>query len=726
MNHNTRPWWRSFRLLLATAALAAVAACGGNDTVPIQEPPAGGNLPLTVEVVGIGNVSSTPSGINCTTAVCKGEFAPATVVTLTATPSAGQTFAGWSGACTGAANTCLFTMDPMRVAVTPDVTARFVPNAGPSNYALSLTIAGAGTVVSNPAGIDCTANCSSVFAANAQVTLTATPAAGQSFAGWTGACTGAASSCTVTLDQARALGATFQAASGTSFALTVAVAGNGGVASSPAGISCDSAANACSASFAAGTAVTLTATPAAGQRFTSWGGACSGTQSTCTLQLTQVRAVQAAFAVIPQADTAFQTPQLLETSNDFNVFNKLVAVNINGDAIAVWEQSDGAPAGDTVKAFSRRYTAATGWQAAVQIPGLSYTTGSITGDFPTLRGGALFLDNASVATLLNVQFNRTLVTRRNSPTTGWGTAFNAPNTRTSQELTSAVMDANGNIGVLRSGSNVENNALAAGGTWGTWTRVDNSGSLVAENAKVALSSNGTALAVWRESNPGDSNYSVKSARYSPTTGWGAPESIESLFTNVTRGSTAVAIDAQGNGIAMWQQGSQNTVHYSIYRAGSGWQGAVALTGYGNGLGTAGIDLVMTPDGRAVAAWTGSIPGEVRSTGLISMQYSPSTGWTAPVLLETYNINRELKMDSNGNAVLVYSPDFTTTLVIDLVSRRLTLGGQWSAASLVETGVGSVDDVSFAMNSAGQGVVIWSQNDVAGRDSRKSLWSAVLR
>lgn len=641
----------------------------------------------------------------------------------TATPGAGQTFAGWSGACTGAANTCLFTMDPVRVAVTPDVTARFVPNAGQSTYALSLTIAGAGTVVSNPAGIDCTANCSSVFAANTQVPLTATPAASQSFAGWTGACTGAASSCTVTLDQARALGATFKAASGTSFALTVAVAGNGSVASSPAGISCDSAANACSASFAAGTAVTLTATPAAGQRFTSWGDACSGTQSTCTLQLTQVRAVQAAFALIPQADTAFQTPQLLEASNDFNVFNKLVAVNINGDAIAVWEQSDGAPDGNTDKAFSRRYTAATGWQAAVQIPGLTYTTGGILGSVNTIVG-RLFMDDAGIATF--IQNNSALLTRRNSPTTGWGTAFNAPNARVSQVLSSAVMDANGNIGVLRSGSNVENNALAAGGTWGTWTRVDNSGNLVAENAKVALSSNGTALAVWRESNPGDSNYSVKSARYFPTTGWGAPESIESLFTNVTRRSTAVAIDAQGNGIAMWQQGSQNTVHYSIYRAGSGWQGAVALTGYGNGLGTAGIDLVMTPDGRAVAAWTGSIPGEVRSTGLISMQYSPSTGWTTPVLLETYNINRELKMDSNGNAVLVYSPDFTTTLVIDLVSRRLTLGGQWSAASLVETGAGSVDDVSFAMNPAGQGVVIWSQNDVAGRDSRKSLWSAVLR
>lgn len=726
-----QPWQRLFRLLVATLLLAVMAACGGSsgDDVPAPPVPPAQPLPpvpmpiivgqpLSVEIAGTGTVVSQPEGINCSASICISGFPLNSLVTLTATPGAGQSFAGWSGACSGAANTCVVTMDAARVTVTPDVTARFVPVVAQPRFTFNLTISGAGSVVSDPAGINCTANCTAEFAANTVLALTATPAAGQNFAGWTGACTGSANVCTTTADQARTVGARFETIVGTSFALNVAVSGNGSVVSTPVGIDCGSV---CNANFAAGAAVTLTAAPAAGQRFTSWGGACSGTQPTCTLQLTQVRAVQAVFAAIP-AGVAFQTPQLLESSNDFNVFNKLVAINRNGDAMAVWEQSDGAPAGDTVKAFSRRYTQATGWQAAVQIPGLTYTTGSITGDFPTLGGGRLFLDDAGIATLLNVQFNRTLVTRRNSPTTGWATAFNAPNTRTSQELTSAVMDANGNIGVLRSGSDVENNTLAAGGTWGTWTRVDNSGNLVAENAKVALSSNGTALAVWRESNPGDSNYSMKASRYTPATGWGTPESIETLFTNVTDANPAVVVDAQGNGIAMWQQGNNNTVYYNIYRAGTGWQGAVEVTGQTNQLGGASIELVMAPDGRAVAAWSGGS----RFSALNTMQYNPATGWTAPIEVEVYNINRKLQMDSSGNAVLVYSPDFSVTGVIELVSRRLTLGGQWSAASLVESGVGSVNDATFAMNPAGQGVLIWSQNDVAGRDSRKSLWSAVLR
>ena len=508
------------------------------------------------------------------------------------------------------------------------------------------------------------------------------------------------------------MGARFEAIVGVSFALNVTASGGGSVSSSPAGISCGST---CSANFAAGTAVILTATPAAGQRFTSWSGACAGTQPTCALQLTEVRAAQAVFAAVP-AGSAFQAPQLLETSDDFNVGeNTLLAVNRAGDAITLWEQSDGTPNGSTLKVFSRRYQTATGWQTPVAIPGVVPYFGP-----SDLVGGSLLLDDAGVATWINPKFT----TRRNTASSGWSAAFFAPNLRTSQELTSAVLRANGDIAVLRSGSDVEYATLPAAGLWGAWTRVDTAGTAVSERAKLAFSSNGSALAVWRESNPGDSNYSMKAARYTAAGAWSAPESIETLFTNVTAANPAVAIDAQGNGIALWQQGSNsNTVHYNIYRAATGWQGAVEVTGQGNQLGSARIELVMTPDGRAVAAWSGG--GSF--TSLNTMQYNPTTGWTAPIELESYNVNRRLQMDDSGRAVMVYSPRIVGTLNFDLVSRSLTFGGQWSALSFVETAAGGVvDDPQFAMTPSGQGLVTWTQNDAANTSARKSLWSSVLR
>jgi hypothetical protein len=401
---------------------------------------------------------------------------------------------------------------------------------------------------------------------------------------------------------------------------------------------------------------------------------------------------------------------LLETSNDFNIVGSRVAVNRQGDAIAIWEQSDGVPNASTLKVFSRRYQAATGWQPAVAITDLTTSAGHIS-------GSELLLDEAGVATWIRASNN--METRRNSPTAGWGPVFSAPNPRIAVEL-SVAMDAVGNIRVLRSGSDVESNALPAGGSWGTWVPVDNAGSAVSERAKMAFSSNGTALAVWRESNPGDNNRSMKAARFTPTGGWSTPESIELLFTNVEDADPSVVMDDQGNGMAMWQQNS--TLYYNIYRAGSGWQGAVEVAGQGQALPNAAIQMAMTPDGRAVATWfIGGGLGTLRG-----MQYSPATGWTVPVTIDGNNFNRKMSIDNNGQAVLVYTTIDPSTARSDLVSRRLSFGGQWSAATAVETADGSTVNATFSMNQNGQGVAVWVQNDAANTSVRNSFWSAVLR
>jgi hypothetical protein len=67
---------------------------------------------------------------------------------------------------------------------------------------------GTGAVTSSPAGLNCSTTCTSAFAVGTQVTLTATPGAFSSFTGWSGACTGAGS-CTLTIDAAKSVTATF-------------------------------------------------------------------------------------------------------------------------------------------------------------------------------------------------------------------------------------------------------------------------------------------------------------------------------------------------------------------------------------------------------------------------------------------------------------------------------------------------------------------------------------
>ncbi len=81
----------------------------------------------------------------------------------------------------------------------------------------------------------------------------------------------------------------------TSYTLTVQLSGNatGTVTSTPAGIRCSPT---CSASFASGTSVKLTAVAATGDYFAGWSGACKGI-GPCTLTMNANKSATAAFNV---------------------------------------------------------------------------------------------------------------------------------------------------------------------------------------------------------------------------------------------------------------------------------------------------------------------------------------------------------------------------------------------------------------------------------------------
>lgn len=134
---------------------------------------------LTLTVTGNGRVTSTPaSNVDCR-GTCSALFGLGTGVALTATPDAGWYFARMTGA--DCSNT--------GVVMNADLacTAVFEPIAGTTSI-LTVYVQGSGTVVSAPAGIQCSgaAACPARFARNQVVVLTATPGIGQRFLGWAG------------------------------------------------------------------------------------------------------------------------------------------------------------------------------------------------------------------------------------------------------------------------------------------------------------------------------------------------------------------------------------------------------------------------------------------------------------------------------------------------------------------------------------------------------------
>lgn len=163
-------------------------------------------------------------------------------------------------------------------------------SGGSTTQSLRVTVSGQGLVTSAPAGLNCSSDCTQSFAANGAVVLTASAAAGSTFGGWGGACSGTGT-CTVTMNAAKSVTASFSATPPNNFALTVTTNGSGTVTSSPAGINCGST---CTANFSSGTSVTLTAGPSSGSTFSGWSGACSGT-GTCSVTMSAAKNVTATF-----------------------------------------------------------------------------------------------------------------------------------------------------------------------------------------------------------------------------------------------------------------------------------------------------------------------------------------------------------------------------------------------------------------------------------------------
>ncbi len=99
-----------------------------------------------------------------------------------------------------------------------------------SAYTLSVTVSGSGDVTGTPATVDCSSGtCSHSLPGGTRVTLTAVPATGYVFGGWSGACSGTAT-CSLTLTSNESVTATFTQPGANVIPLTVngATCGSGG------------------------------------------------------------------------------------------------------------------------------------------------------------------------------------------------------------------------------------------------------------------------------------------------------------------------------------------------------------------------------------------------------------------------------------------------------------------------------------------------------------------
>jgi|GEM_PF-579776 len=225
----------------------------------------------------------------------KGTYNHGETVTLQAVPAEGYNFVNWSGDLAGSANPATLVMDSNKT-----VAAAFAANT----YTLQ-TNAANGSVTRTPDQAS--------FTFGQTVTLTAVPATGYSFSGWSGDASGSTATVTITMNADKSVTAGFTA---NAYTLSVS-ASNGSVTVSPI-----------RATYAHGEVVTLTAVPSVGYSFGSWSGDASGTATSTTVTMDSNKAVTAVFAL--------NTYTLSVTSANGTVTkNPSLATYNHGDTVAL-------------------------------------------------------------------------------------------------------------------------------------------------------------------------------------------------------------------------------------------------------------------------------------------------------------------------------------------------------------------------------------------------------
>lgn len=259
----------------------------------------GATKTLSITVTGSGAV--TGGGISCASGTtCTQQEPPTATITLTATPSSGYAFTGWSGGCSGLQTTC--TVEMSSVATEVSVTANFA-----QLVPVLITVNGAGTVTG--ANVTCgpgPTTCSGSAAPSSTIQLQAKPTVAGTSVSWTGCSSAASTICNVTVGSAPiSVTVTFSGGfgGGSTFAVTGTVTGDGYLtATRGATLYCTSAGGSgCTATVQQNTPVTLQAVPVSGDAadFNGWSGSaastCDDTSLTCTIVVTSASSVEADF-----------------------------------------------------------------------------------------------------------------------------------------------------------------------------------------------------------------------------------------------------------------------------------------------------------------------------------------------------------------------------------------------------------------------------------------------
>jgi len=349
-------------------------------------------------------------------------------------------------------------------------------------------------------------------------------------------------------------------------------------------------------------------------------------------------------------------PELIEHNDGSEASNHRLAVHSSGTAVAVWMQDSGKPVtkeGPQFETWANRYTPGRGWGNAqlidVPTPGLTR--------FPHV---ALDRKGNAFAVWQRADGNRhDLWASRSTPDNNWSKPELVQSGDNIHAFWAWVsLDGEGNPMVTwhqpeRSNTRYDSwaNRYTPEKGWEKPQLIENNDAGSAFYPHTVIDGKGNAIAVWQQFDAKTSR--IWSNRYSAGQGWGQAEPIDnpdaanSVFPYME-------IDANGNATVVWSQGMSG--HFSAwsnrYVAGRGWGQAEQISGNAHDLN--GVRIAVDANGNAFAVWQ---QDDRTNYSIWANRYIAGRGWGKAELLEHndsgHAIGPSIASDGNGHAVAMW-------------------------------------------------------------------------
>lgn len=346
-------------------------------------------------------------------------------------------------------------------------------------------------------------------------------------------------------------------------------------------------------------------------------------------------------------EAGWGVPTAIETDNTGDASFPDVAVDPGGNATAVWMQNV-----SVFSIFANRFEVGRGWGRPVLIEpddaGHAY--------YPVVavdrEGNAIAVWAQSDGLQWNIWANRF------EPGAGWGIARTIETDNAGFAAWPQVaFDAAGNAVAVwyqsdGTRTNIWANRFVKGSGWGSAQLVERDDGGAATDPQVALDAGGNATAVWSHSDGTRTN--IWANRYEPGAGWGTPALLETDNAGFAV-RPHVGVDAGGNAVVVWSQ--SNFFRYSIWSnrfvPGQGWS-TRALVETDEAGDAYYPRVTVSPAGEALAVWH---QGDGERENIWANRFTPAGGWGTAAPIEIDNQGRALLPrvagNSRGDAVAVW-------------------------------------------------------------------------